>query len=82
MNESKEFWFWLRKINERLTILFQHKVPNKMELDELDEEVIKNLYVMFLKSDLFTASEPPLAEELIAQLTIMEEIEGGKSFAE
>jgi hypothetical protein len=57
------FWYFLRKINERLTILFNNKVPNHFELDDNDEQLLKELYETYCQSDLFQPSDELTSEE-------------------
>ena len=62
MNDNKHYWYFIRKVNEKLTILFQHKIPNHMDVDETDEQLLKELYEMFSQSELFMPTDEELAE--------------------
>lgn len=59
----EQFWYFLRKVNERLEILFKHKVPNHFELDETDEALIFDLYKLFKESSLFQPTDELTSEE-------------------
>jgi len=80
MDDSKLFWFFTKKVHERLTIFFTHKLPNRMELDETDEQMLKEMFIWYQQSDLFSASEPIMSDSDLTQLTILEEIAKGKEF--
>jgi uncharacterized protein YfkK (UPF0435 family) len=58
------FWYFIRKVNERLTIIFNNKVPNKFELDDADEQLLKELYEMYCQSDLFQPEDTLSDEEI------------------
>jgi len=60
----KEYWYFLGKVNERLTILFQHKVPNHFDVDEQDEQLLRELYDMYVLSDLFQPSDELTDDEI------------------
>lgn len=77
LRDDKRFWFFLKKVNERLSIFFQHKLPNKMELDEVDEQVFREMYEWFSTTDLFSATDDHVSDELATTLTIFEEINNG-----
>lgn len=77
MNESKRYWFFLKKVHERLTILFQHNVPNKIGLEEADEQLYKEMYEWFCKSDLFSAGDSKFHDITSEQLSIYEQITDG-----
>lgn len=55
--DEKHFWYFLKKVHERLTIIFEHKLRNKMELDDVDEAIIKDLYITYSNSDLFQTDD-------------------------
>lgn len=55
--DEKQYWYFLRKVHERLTIIFEHKLRNKMELDDSDELILKDLYIAFSNSDLYQTDE-------------------------
>jgi len=77
MEENKKYWFFVRKVHEKLTIFFNHKLPNKIELDEIDEQVFKEMYEWYTKSELFSASEPILSLEPPEQTDIFAEFSRG-----
>lgn len=60
----ENFWFYLRKINERLEILFKHKVPNHFDLDEADEALLFECYQMYKKSSLYQPSDDITPDEV------------------
>ena len=77
MDDAKLFWFFTKKVHERLTIFFTHKLPNRMELDDTDEQMLKEMYNWYQQSDLFSAAEPVMSDEDLTQLTILEELAKG-----
>lgn len=77
MNDQARYWFFLKKVHERLTILFQHNVPNRIPIEEADEQLYKEMHIWFLKSDLFSASDPKIYDNSAEQLSILNELSGG-----
>lgn len=61
----EEFWYFMRKVNERLTILFVNNLPNKMELEPLDEQMLREMYEWFCDSDLFQPSDEITPDEAV-----------------
>ena len=77
MNDSKMYWFFVRKVHERLTIILEHKVRNHMELDDADEELLKEIYEFYSRSDLFSPTDKELAEDTPIDIDIMTDLQGG-----
>ena len=77
MNDSKMYWFFVRKVHERLTIILEHKVRNHMELDDADEELLKEIYEFYSRSDLFSPTDAELAEDTPIDIDIMTDLQGG-----
>ena len=46
------FWYFLNKLKERLIIITEYNVTNKIELTEFDEGVLFDLYVIHEDNDL------------------------------
>ena len=77
MNDSKMYWFFVRKVHERLTIILEHKVRNHMELDDADEDLLKEIYEFYSRSDLFAPTDAELAEDTPIDIDIMTDLQGG-----
>jgi CTP:phosphocholine cytidylyltransferase-like protein len=46
------FWYFLNKLKERLIIVTEYNVANKIELMEMDEDVLFDLFIIHEDNDL------------------------------
>lgn len=63
---KNDFWAFLMKIRERLILIVDNNVRNHIPLEDIDEQVLKELYVWYIKTDLFqddTNKEPETATQ-------------------
>ena len=67
--DSENFWYFFLKIRERLTLIIDNNVRNHIPLEEIDEEVLKEMYGWYLRSDLFQ-TETNTDKETYTQTTI------------
>jgi hypothetical protein len=51
--EQEIFWSFILKVRERLTILLEHNLRNHIPLEEIDEQVLLEMYSWYLRTDLF-----------------------------
>lgn len=67
--DSEQFWYFTLKVFERLTLIVNNNVRNHLPLEEIDEQVLFEMYQWYLKSDLFQDyEEKPI--ETATQTTI------------
>ena len=50
---ENDYWFFLLKVRERLTLLLEHNIRNHIPLEEIDEQVLLEMYAWYLRTDLF-----------------------------
>ena len=67
-DNPENFWNFLRKVNERLSILFQNKVPNHYDLDETEEELIRCLYELYVNTNLYQPADY-LSDDEVSKFT-------------
>lgn len=60
MNEHEQFHHCLLKIKERLTIIFDHNIPNGKPIIESDAELLHVLYKLYYHGEIDKLSTEPL----------------------
>ncbi len=67
--EASNFWAFLLKVRERLILIIENNIRNHIPLEEIDEQVLLEMYAWYLRSDLFQPESSPEPENAV-QTTI------------
>ena len=68
MKEHRQYIHFLKKIRERLTLLFDHNLPLGKEIIDSDRELLHVLYKVFDHGEIERLSREPLDNEKVTQV--------------
>ena len=53
MQPTDDFWSFLMKVRERLILITDNNVRNHIPLADIDEQLLLEMYIWYMRSDLF-----------------------------
>lgn len=68
--DSENYWYFLLKVREQLTFIVDNNLRNHIPLEDIQEQVLLEMYSWYLKSDLFQTDNPIDANNAPVQMTI------------
>lgn len=75
MDEHDSFNHFLRKLDEKLTIIFKWKIPNGQDLSNTDRDVLFVLYKVWHNGELEFMSKDPLIKHEVIQAELFKYID-------
>jgi len=75
MDENDAFNHFIRKLDEKLTIIFKWKIPNGQDLSNTDRDVMFVLFKMFYNGELDFMCKDPLIKHEVIQTELFKYIE-------
>jgi hypothetical protein len=67
MNEQEQVNHFLKKVNERLTFLYQYYLPLGKEIPDSDRDLLFELYKIYDNGKLDQLCREPMEEQLVSQ---------------
>lgn len=69
MVDIPAYWRFLLKVRERLILIVDNNIRNRLPLEEVDEQVLVEMFEWYMRSDLFQSETTP-DKETYTQTTI------------